>query len=378
VARADFDAFLLASFGGPEGPDEVLPFLEHVTRSRGIPPDRLVEVGAHYYRFGGISPINQQCRELRAAIEADFAANGVDLPVYWGNRHAPPLFTDTLTTMATDGIRSALVLLTSAYPSYSGCRAYREDLAAARAEVGPIAPRLHRLPHYFDRAGFVAPFVDATVRAIQQLPESARQSAPLVFTTHSIPVAMAERSGPNGGAYVRAHEQVAAQVAAAVAVRAGVRLGPRPAKRPGTWQQERPGEGRAERSHRLVYQSRSGAPGQPWLEPDVGDYLDELAAAGATGAVLVPIGFISDHMEVLFDLDVQARERADRLGLAVARASTPGTDPRFVAMIRELVREIQEQQAGPALCPSWCCPNPRGELPTIGAQSGSTATGARQ
>ena len=353
MARADYDALLLASFGGPEGPDEVRPFLEHVTRGRGIPPERLVEVGAHYYRFGGTSPINQHSRDLMAAIEADFAAHGVDLPVYWGNRHTPPLFTDTLATMAADGIRSALVLLTSAYPSYSGCRAYREDLAAARAEVGSAAPELHRLPHYFDRGGFVAPFVDATVRAIEQLPEPARRDAPLVFTTHSIPVAMAERSGPEGGAYVRAHEQVAARVARGVAERTG------------------------ERPYRLVYQSRSGPPGQPWLEPDVGDCLDELAAAGTTGAVLVPIGFVSDHMEVLFDLDVQARERAGRLGLALTRASTPGTDSRFVAMIRELVRE-QQAGAGPALCPTWCCPNPRGERPTIGAQSGSTATSERQ
>lgn len=353
MARADYDAVLLASFGGPEGPDEVLPFLEHVTRGRGIPPERLVEVGAHYYRFGGISPINQQCRNLKAAIEADFAAHGVDLPVYWGNRHAPPLFADTLATMAADGIRSALVLLTSAYPSYSGCRAYREDLAVARAEVGPTAPQLYRLPHYYDRAGFVASFVDATVRAIEQLPDSARRDAPLVFTTHSIPVEMAERSGPGGGAYVYAHEQVAAQVAAAVATQAG--------KRP----------------YRLVYQSRSGPPGQRWLEPDVGDYLDELAAAGASGAVLVPIGFVSDHMEVVFDLDVEARERAGRLGLALARASTPGTDPRFVAMIRELVRE-QQAGAAAALCPSWCCPNPRGERPTIGAQTAGTGAGARQ
>jgi len=353
VARADYDAFLLASFGGPEGPDEVLPFLQRVTRGRGIPPERLVEVGAHYDRFGGISPINQQCRDLKAAIEADFAAHGVDLPVYWGNRHAPPLFADTLATMAADGIRSALVLLTSAYPSYSGCRAYREDLAAARAEVGSTAPQLHRLPHYFDRAGFVAPFVDATVRAIEGLPEPVRRDAPLLFTTHSIPVAMAERSGPSGGAYVHAHEQVAARVAAAVATRAG------------------------ERRYRLVYQSRSGPPGQPWLEPDVGDYLEELAAAGAGGVVLVPIGFVSDHMEILFDLDVEARERAGRLGLALARASTPGTDPRFVTMIRELVRE-QQAGAAPALCPSWCCPNPRGERPTIGAQAAGTGADARQ
>lgn len=349
MAQADFDALLLASFGGPEGPDEVLPFLERVTRGRGIPPERLVEVGAHYYRFGGVSPINQQSRELKAAIEADFAAHGVDLPVYWGNRHAPPLFAETLRVMAGDGVRSALVLLTSAYPSYSGCRAYREDLASAAAEVaaqaegGAAVPRLHRLPHYFDRAGFVEPFVDTTLRAIEELPEPLRVGAPLVFTTHSIPVAMAERSGPDGGAYVRAHEQVAARVAGAVAEKAG------------------------SRPYRLVYQSRSGPPSQPWLEPDVCDHLDQLAAAGAAAAVLVPIGFISDHMEVRFDLDVQARERADQLGLALTRARAPGTDPRFVATVRELVREQLTGVTGPALCPSWCCPNPRGERPTIGA-----------
>ncbi|MCI0688348.1 MAG: ferrochelatase [Sporichthyaceae bacterium] len=344
MAQADYDAFLLASFGGPEGPDEVLPFLQHVTRGRGIPPERLVEVGAHYHRFGGISPINRQNRELKAAIEADFADAGLDLPVYLGNRHAPPFFADALAAMAADGRTSALVLLTSAYPSYSGCRAYREDLAAAVAEVGERAPRLARLPHYFDRQGFVEPFVDATVRAIAELPEPERAGAPLVFTTHSVPTSMADTAGPTGGGYVGAHEQVAARVAAAVAERVG------------------------KRDYRLVYQSRSGPPGQPWLEPDVCDHLDELAGAGSTGAVLVPIGFVSDHMEVLFDLDVQARERAGQLGLALTRATTPGTDPRFVRMVRELVREqLDSAGPGPARCAATCCPNPRGSRPTIGA-----------
>ena len=359
MAEPDFDALLLASFGGPEGPDEVLPFLERVTAGRGIPRERLVEVGAHYYRFGGVSPINRQNRELKQAIEADFAANGLHLPAYWGNRHAPPFLADALRTMAADGIRSALVLLTSAYPSYSGCRAYREDLAAARAAVGPEAPRLARIPHYFDRAGFVEPFVDATARAIDQLPEPARATAPLVFTTHSIPTSMAATSGPDGHAYVRAHEQVAGRVAAGIKARYG------------------------ERDYRLVYQSRSGPPSQPWLEPDIADHLDELAAGGAAGAVLVPIGFISDHMEILFDLDVEAREKAERLGLALTRASTPGTGPRFVAMIRELVQE-QLAGAGPALCPEQCCPNPRptgADRPTIGAleieELGEPGSGAK-
>ena len=343
-----FDALLLLSFGGPEAPDEVIPFLENVTRGRGIPRERLAEVGEHYFRLGGRSPINDQCRALLAAIRSDFAANGLDLPVYWGNRNWHPMLADTLRQMAEDGVGRALVFVTAAYSSYSGCRQYRENMAEALGEVGASAPELVRLRHYFNHPGFVEPFADATVAALATVPPGAR----LVFTTHSIPEAWAAASGPTGWAYAHQHNATAALVAAGVAGRTGT---------------EHPWD--------LAYQSRSGSPSQPWLEPDVVDHLKELSSTGVPGAVLVPIGFVSDHMEVCYDLDVETAEAAEKLGLPLARAATPGTDPRFVAMIRDLVEERlagrpAAQRAalgalGPAhdVCPAGCCPNPRGPRP---------------
>lgn len=350
---APYDAVLLLSFGGPEGPDDVVPFLENVTRGRGIPRERLVQVGEHYFRFGGVSPINEQCRALRAAIQAGLATHGPDVPVYWGNRNWHPFLADTVAKMAADGVRAALVFVTAAYASYSSCRQYREDMAAARAAAGHGAPSLHRLRHYFNHPGFVGPFVDATVSALAGMPRGSR----LVFTTHSIPQAWAASSGPSGGAYVAQHRSVAALIAAAVAERTGV-------------------------VHRfdLVYQSRSGPPDQPWLEPDVADHINALAADGVAGAVVVPIGFVSDHMEVRYDLDVQAAATAAKLGLRFARVPTPGTDPRFVAMVRDLVLERVENrptvaraalgELGPSHddCPAGCCPNPRGPQPACSGE----------
>jgi ferrochelatase len=313
---ADYDAFVLVSFGGPEGPADVMPFLENVTRGRAVPRERLAEVAHHYDRFGGVSPINQQCRDLLAAIEKNFAASGLDLPVYWGNRNWSPYLAETVGTMAANGVRRAIAFVTSAYGSYSSCRQYLDDIEIARRQVGPGAPRIDKIRHFFNHPGFIGPFTESTVAALGSLPPAARPDAPLVFTAHSVPESMAAGSGPAGGLYPAQLAEAARLVTAGVAAADG-----------------------RERPWRLVYQSRSGPPSVPWLGPDVSDHLADLARDGAPGAVLVPVGFVSDHMEVRYDLDVDAAEAGRRLGLPVARAATPGTDPSFVSMITELVRE---------------------------------------
>ena len=332
-----YDALLLLSFGGPEGPDEVMPFLRNVTRGRGVPDERLAEVAEHYQHFGGVSPINGQNRALLAAIRADFAEHGLDLPVYWGNRNWDPYVTDTLRQMGKDGVRRALAFATSAYSSYSSCRQYQDDIAAARAEIGPEAPEVEKLRHFFNHPGFIEPMVDAVRAALASVPADAR----LVFTAHSIPTTMAADSGPDGDLYVRQLTEAARLVTQAV--------------RPGPFN--------------LVWQSRSGPPQVPWLEPDVGDHLERLARDGVTAVVVAPVGFVSDHMEVRWDLDNEAAQIAQRLGLAYARAATPGSDPRFVAMVRELVLERLQPgcprralgSMGPShdVCPVGCCPAPR-------------------
>jgi ferrochelatase len=357
---APYDAFLLVSFGGPEKPDDVVPFLENVTRGRGIPRERLVEVGEHYFSFGGRSPINDQNRDLIAVLRLELRSHGIDLPIYWGNRNWDPYLTDTLAQMREDGVERAVCLFTSAYTSYSGCRQYRENLYDATQAVGEGAPRLDRVRHYFNHPGFVAPFVDGTVGALDQLARDGYDTAAtrLVFVTHSIPDAMNAASGrferggvvEGGEAYEREHRDVAAQVAAAVAERTGV-----------------------ERAYDLVYCSRSGAPHIPWLEPDVNDHLEAIAPEGVASVVLVPIGFVSDHMEVIYDLDTEAKETADKLGLGFRRVPTPGIDARFVSAVRELIveraaqarEETPEQPAVGDLPPSWtvcpvgCCANLR-------------------
>jgi protoporphyrin/coproporphyrin ferrochelatase len=353
---APYDAVLLVSFGGPEKPDDVLPFLENVTRGRGIPRERLEEVGEHYYELGGRSPINDQNREFIAAVEEDFRTTGIDVPVYWGNRNWDPYLTDTVTRMRDDGIRRAACLVTSAYSSYSGCRQYRENLADAVAAAGPGAPRLDRLRHYFNHPGFVEPLVDATLSALADLGDAARRDAHILFVTHSIPEAMNDTSGPDGGAYVQQHRSVGEEI--------GERI-------------------RQETGHRfpteLVFCSRSGPPHMPWLEPDVNDRIEELAADGVGGVVVVPIGFVSDHMEVIYDLDTEARATAEKVGIEFVRAATAGVDPRFVAMVRDLLveraaveRGLEATRAtvgplGPSwdLCPAGCCPNPRGDRPAL-------------
>ncbi len=328
-----YDSLLLVSFGGPEGPDDVLPFLQNVTAGRGIPSERLREVGAHYDGFGGISPIQEQNRRLLTALRA-----AVDLPVYWGNRNWAPYLPDALAAMRADGRRRSLAFITSAYSSYSGCRQYREDIARARAEVGEGAPVVEKLRHYHDHPGFVEPFVDAVLAALARVGDPA---ARLVFTAHSVPMSMARTS---------AYEQQLRATAGIIAAATGH----------DRWD--------------LVWQSRSGPPAVPWLEPDVNDHLRGLYDGGSRAVVLVPIGFVSDHMEVVFDLDTQAVETAAALpGMRLERAGTPATgpDPRFVAMVAELVAERVEAwprtrkralwtERGPShdVCPAGCCPVP--------------------
>ncbi|WP_405058231.1 ferrochelatase [Kribbella sp. NBC_01505] len=339
---APYDAVLLLSFGGPEKPEDVLPFLQNVTRGRGIPDERLKEVGEHYYSFGGKSPINDQNRALLAALRESFAEAGLELPIYWGNRNWAPYLTDTLREMAADGIQRAVVIVTAAYPSYSGCRQYRENLEDAASQV-PNAPRLDKLRHYANHPGFVSSFTEATADALSTLPAGSA----VAYVTHSIPNAMNDTSGPDGNGYVDWHLDVAAEIGAELERRTG-----------------------QTRRTDLVYCSRSGPPQMPWLEPDVNDHLEALAADGVPGVAVVPIGFVSDHMEVIYDLDTEAAKTAAKLGLPMARAATPGTDERFVTMLRDLVveraaAERGEQPQRPCvgkLGPAWddcrhdCCP----------------------
>jgi protoporphyrin/coproporphyrin ferrochelatase len=332
-----YDAFLLLSFGGPEHPDDVLPFLRNVTRGRGVPEERLAEVAEHYHHFGGVSPINQQCRDLLAAVDAEFAAAGVGLPTYWGNRNWQPMLADTVAHMRDDGITSALGFATSAYGGYSSCRQYWEDIVAARAKVGPGAPAITKLRQFHDHPGFVRPHADAVRAALAALDPARRATTRVVFTAHSIPVSMANSAGPDGGRYTAQLHETAGLVHA---------------------------EAAADLSWDLVFQSRSGPPQMPWLEPDVNDHLRALAEKGVTDVVVSPIGFVSDHLEVIWDLDNEALATARELGLGYARAATPGTDPRFVAMIRELVQERTAGRPGEKLgtlavwdvCPADCCP----------------------
>ncbi|MGA8257704.1 MAG: ferrochelatase [Nocardioides sp.] len=352
-----YDAVLLVSFGGPEGPDDVVPFLENVTRGRGIPRERLEQVGEHYFLFGGRSPINDQNRSFLAAVRADLDAHGLSLPIYWGNRNWDPYLRDTVATMAADGITRVACFVTSAYSSWSSCRQYRENLFDAVADVEG-APHLDKLRHYFNHPGFLEPVADGVEAALADLPDDVRHDARLVFVTHSVPTAMAETSGaPEArGAYVAQHLDAAGWVADRVADRTGRR-----------------------HAHDLVYCSRSGSPQTPWLEPDVNDHLEALAGEGVSAVVIVPIGFVSDHMEVIYDLDTEALATAERFGLAARRSATAGDDPRFVAVVRDLLLERSAVERGAEVartavgaigprwdrCPVDCCPNPRAERPAL-------------
>lgn len=334
---APYDAVLLLSFGGPEGPDDVMPFLQNVTRGRGIPPERLLGVAEHYQHFGGVSPINAQNRALIGALERELGARGVDVPVYWGNRNWAPYVADVVATMAADGVTRALAVPTSAYSSYSACRQYWEDIARGRAAAGGSAPRIDKVRHYFNHPGFVAANADALRSALPAVPPGSR----VVFTAHSIPITMASSSGPGGGLYERELRETAALVVAAVDP--GLR-----------WD--------------LVWQSRSGPPTVPWLAPDVNDHLRRLAAEGVPGVVVAPIGFVSDHIEVLWDLDNEAAETARELGVPFARAATAGVHPAFVGALADLLlersdsgwphRALGAMGAGHDRCPEGCCPAP--------------------
>ncbi|HLL14011.1 MAG TPA: ferrochelatase [Pyrinomonadaceae bacterium] len=327
-----YDALLVVSFGGPEAPDEVLPFLDNVLRGRNVPRERMLEVAHHYEMFGGVSPINRQNRALIAALESELRESDLNLPVYWGNRNWHPLLADTLRRMRDDGIRRALAFVTSAYSSYSGCRQYREDIERARAAVGEGAPPVDKLRVFYNHPGFIAPNVENVRAALARIPSERRRGAHIAFTAHSIPLSMASTCD---------YQAQLLETSRLVADGAGS----------ARWQ--------------LVFQSRSGSPAQPWLEPDICDHLRELKRMGATDAVVAPVGFISDHMEVLYDLDTEARQVAEEIGLNLVRAATVGTHPTFVRMIRDLVVErIGGDPVRPALgtrgakedvCPADCC-----------------------
>jgi protoporphyrin/coproporphyrin ferrochelatase len=344
MEHAPYDALVVVSFGGPEGRDDVMPFLENVTRGRAVPRERLLEVAEHYFRFGGVSPINAQNRALLDALRAELGARGPALPIYWGNRNWHPFLAETLRRMAADGVRRALAFVTSAFASYSSCRQYLEDIARARAEVGAETPVVDKLRLFWNHPGFIEPMVERVEAALDTLPAASRAGAHLAFTAHSIPLAMAETS-----AYQAQLEAACALVAERLAT-------PRP------W--------------RLVYQSRSGPPTVPWLGPDIGEHLAALRAESATDVVVAPIGFVSDHLEVRWDLDREAAARARDLGLGFVRAETVGLHPRFVAMIRELVlertvgaprRALGAHGPAPDNCPAECCPAPARPAPTRGA-----------
>jgi ferrochelatase len=327
-----YDALLVVSFGGPESMDEVMPFLENVLRGRNVPVERMRAVAHHYELFGGVSPINEQNRRLIAALKDELEAGGPRLPVYWGNRNWRPLLADTLRAMADDGIKHALAFFTSAYSSYSGCRQYREDIERARAEVGPAAPRVDKLRAFYNHPGFVEPNVENARAALEQIPAERRAATQIAFTAHSIPLTMAV-----GCEYQSQLLETCRLIA----------------------------ESLQHEHWRLVFQSRSGPPTQLWLEPDICDYLSELKQAGTQDAVIAPVGFISDHMEVIYDLETEARALCDRINLNMVRAATVGTHPTFIRMIRELILERTTPETprrflgerGPVddVCPADCC-----------------------
>ena len=331
-----YDAILVLSFGGPEGMDDVLPFLENVLRGRNVPRERMIEVSHHYKLFDGVSPINAQNRALIAALESELNANDISLPIYFGNRNWHPLLPDTITQMAEDGVTSVLTFFTSMYSSYSGCRQYRENLYTACEEAksrtdNPI-PTFDKIRMAYNHPDFIEANADLLRQALEQIPAERRATTQIAFTAHSIPNGMAQNSR-----YEEQLKETSRLVAEAV----------------------------GHEKWKLVYQSRSGPPTQPWLEPDICDYLETLQSEGVQDVIIAPVGFISDHMEVLFDLDTEAREVCDELGLNMVRAASVGTHPTFVRMIRKLIEERQSENAdrsaigrfGPNhdVCPPNCC-----------------------
>jgi len=332
MPEPQYDAVLVLSFGGPEKPEDVIPFLENVLRGRNVPRERMLEVAEHYHHFGGKSPINEQNRALVAALEEELRRNGPQLPVYWGNRNWHPLLADTLRRMQADGVKRAIAYATSAVSSYSGCRQYLEDIDRARTEVGPDAPQIDKLRLFYNHPSFIEATADRVKEAVDRVSGGLRSNAQILFTAHSVPLTMATASD-----YVKQLNEACRLVAERLSLPA--------------W--------------RLVYQSRSGPPGQPWLEPDIGEALRKIEA-GQT-VVVVPIGFISDHMEVLYDLDTEAQAICAGISVSMVRAATVGVHPKFIGMIRELIRERMGEcvarsigNFGPNqnVCSADCCPAP--------------------
>ncbi len=336
MSAGPYDALLIMSFGGPEGLPDVMPFLDNVLRGRNVPEERKREVAHHYELFGGVSPINTQNRQLQAALEVELQCRGLDLPIYLGNRNWIPYVADAARAMQAAGVRKFLTLVTSGFSCYSGCRQYREDIARALAALGPGAPTSDKIRVWYNHPLFIDVWARHWKQAFHRLSEPARANAATLFTAHSIPNAMADRS-----AYAAQLQEASRLTAEAASI--------------ANW--------------RLVYQSRSGPPTQPWLEPDVLDAIRAAHAGGASAVVLAPIGFISDHMEVLYDLDREAKELAQELGLPLVRASTPGTHPLFVEMLGELIQErvnpatpkraIGARPPNHDVCPEQCCQSGR-------------------
>lgn len=359
TAPQEYDAILLAGFGGPEGQEDVIPFLRNVTRGRGIPDERLEEVATHYRHFGGVSPINEHNRQLREAIEQQMRSRGLELPIYWGNRNWAPYLEDTVKEAAAAGHTRLLAVATSAYSSYSSCRQYREDFARAVLDTDLAGVvQIDKVRQYFDVPGFVQPFAEGVSEALRGFAEEdiAPEEIRVLFATHSIPTADAERSGPQelglgeGGAYAAQHLAVGKQIME---------------------QLRADGDAGEDTAWELVYQSRSGPPSQPWLEPDVCDRIAELPAEGVKAVAVVPLGFLSDHMEVLWDLDEEAMEAAEEAGLRAVRTPTPGVHGAFVSSLVDLIQERMsavppEQrprltELGPwyDVCRPGCCENVR-------------------
>lgn len=328
---AAYDAILIVSFGGPEGPDDVMPFLENVLKGRNVPKERMMEVAKHYDQFGGVSPINEHNRKLIAALEEVLKEEGPDLPVYWGNRNWKPFLSDAIGEMAKDGVKRAVAFVTSAYGSYSGCRQYLENIEAARQEVGEDAPVIDKLRLFFNHPGFIHANVEHLKEAMSSLDTRARENAKIVFTAHSIPDSMAQNC------------EYADQLTDASMLVADL-------VHHSDWA--------------LAYQSRSGPANQPWLGPDICDYLKELQQQEYKDVIVLPIGFICDHLEVIYDLDTEAKKVAGELGINMIRVPTAGTHPKFINMIRELIAErvedyepraLGEYGLVPTQCSTNCC-----------------------
>ena len=331
-----YDAILVVSFGGPEGPQDVLPFLENVLRGKNVPRERMLEVAEHYHHFGGRSPINDQNRALIATLKEELQRLGPHLPVYWGNRNWHPLLPNTVRQMANDGVKRALAFVTSAFGSYSGCRQYLEDIERARQAVGDASPVIDKIRLFYNHPVFIAVMQDRVQAALQAFPAERRAGVPILYTAHSVPVSMAQASP---------YEEQLREACRLVS------------------------EGIGRQEFTLVYQSRSGPPSQPWLEPDVREAIRSLHAAGQHEVVVVPIGFLSDHMEVLYDLDTEAQHLCQELGMTMVRAGTASGHPQFAAMVRELIVERLQPEATarcvgrlgawPNTCAPDCCPAPR-------------------